>query len=420
MNSLHLTVKFILLAVFTVTINFIYIFYEPITEKEKFSFLIYGITYSLFVYIFGGVDKFKISSFTNVFVIYAIVNFFSLIIFFAYLGIFSLSIQKEILFNALILSIIVFPLLVFFLYNFLNKNLPAIRCLILGSNFEWKKVEAELKENSFFSFEILDFVQNQENNSDFLKQKVLENKPVNLIICTSHIHFNHTAISGVRVPFIRLNVLVEKYCKKIPIEIVKSFDEYYNVIFSNITMSRLSRIIDTVVCFILLLFSLPLLILAAFFILIFDGKPIFFKQERHGYMGKKFHILKLRTWDIDSQGNLISTKTGFFLRKIRLNEIPQFYNVIKGEMSLVGPRPDVPSTFKFCIENIPFYEYRNFVKPGITGHAQVSYKYVDKLEVETFSRRLSYDLYYVKNNSFFLYLTTILKTIESIFFLRGN
>jgi len=113
------------------------------------------------------------------------------------------------------------------------------------------------------------------------------------------------------------------------------------------------------------------------------------------------------------------TKSGKFLRLTRINEIPQLINVLKGDMSIVGPRPDIPSTYEFCLKEIPYYNFRTRIMPGITGHAQVSYRYVDKLEYDTFAKRLSYDLYYVKNPSFTLYLTIMLRTVETMIFRRG-
>jgi lipopolysaccharide/colanic/teichoic acid biosynthesis glycosyltransferase len=151
---------------------------------------------------------------------------------------------------------------------------------------------------------------------------------------------------------------------------------------------------------------------------------IFFKQKRFGQNGKIFRVYKLKTMRrvTNSNGEKIDvlTKTGKFLRKFRLNEFPQLLNVIKGDLSLVGPRPDIESTIPFCEENIPFYNYRTKVPQGITGHAQVFFRYPEALTKEIYSERLSYDLYYVKNYSLTLYMVTLLRTVETVIMGRGE
>ncbi|HNY37913.1 MAG TPA: sugar transferase, partial [Petrotogaceae bacterium] len=142
-----------------------------------------------------------------------------------------------------------------------------------------------------------------------------------------------------------------------------------------------------------------------------------------GMNGKSFYAYKLRTMNrVQENGEYVDkpTKIGNILRKFRINELPQIINVFNGDMSLVGPRPDVERTMFFCEEEIQFYHFRRTVPQGITGNAQVLYKYVDKLEKETFSKRLSYDIYFVKNYSFSLYFTTLLRTVETVAFGRGK
>jgi lipopolysaccharide/colanic/teichoic acid biosynthesis glycosyltransferase len=111
------------------------------------------------------------------------------------------------------------------------------------------------------------------------------------------------------------------------------------------------------------------------------------------------------------------TKSGRVLRKTRLNEIPQLLNVIRGDISLVGPRPDLPVFYDQWSKEIRFYRSRFLVPSGVTGHAQVLYKYADTKE--EYEKRLEYDLYYVKNMDFMLYLSTLLRTAEVMIFRRG-
>lgn len=420
LKSLSLTVKFLFLALFSVAFSLIPIFYQIKDEKYRFVLLAFGICYSLLVYTFGGVEKNKVNSINSAIIIYLIVNLLSFLIHFSVIGFWALNIDAKLIIILFVFGTIIFPLLVYLTYSFLFRKLPAKRCLIVGNKDEWKNNIVELSKNSIFPFKVIDYIELSNFNKDTLAKSINKNGPISYIICTNFASFNESFLQQVSIPSISINSLIENQCKQIPINVFKSFEEYYRLNFANVNISRGARLIDTIVCLFCLTLSFPLLFFAGLMILFFDNGPIFFRQERHGYMGKIFLIYKLRTWDVDENGKLKSTKTGYILRKMRLNEIPQFLNVIKGDMSLVGPRPDVPSTYNYCIEKIPFYHYRYFVRPGITGHAQVSYKYIDKLEIDTFSKRLSYDLFYVKNNSFFLYLTTLIKTVESIFFLRGS
>ncbi|MAN26663.1 MULTISPECIES: exopolysaccharide biosynthesis polyprenyl glycosylphosphotransferase [Mesonia] len=155
--------------------------------------------------------------------------------------------------------------------------------------------------------------------------------------------------------------------------------------------------------------------------------PLFYSQIRVGRHGKEFKMLKLRTMvpDAESKGaqwaqanDTRITKFGKFLRNTRLDEVPQFYNVLKGEMSMIGPRPERPVFVKELAKEIPFYEIRHVIKPGLTGWAQVSISYGSS--VEDSLHKLQYDLYYIKRRNLFLDLRIVLKTLSTIIFLRGQ
>jgi lipopolysaccharide/colanic/teichoic acid biosynthesis glycosyltransferase len=155
--------------------------------------------------------------------------------------------------------------------------------------------------------------------------------------------------------------------------------------------------------------------------------PLFYSQTRVGKNGNHFKIFKLRSMvrNAEKFGAQFAkakdgrvTKFGRFLRKSRFDEIPQFINVIKGEMSVIGPRPERPEFVEKLIEKIPFYEVRHLVKPGVTGWAQVNAKYGSSEEDSL--EKLQYDLYYIKHRSLFLDITIIIKTLSTIVFFRGQ
>jgi exopolysaccharide biosynthesis polyprenyl glycosylphosphotransferase len=190
----------------------------------------------------------------------------------------------------------------------------------------------------------------------------------------------------------------------------------------------LKRAFDIFASLVLLAVTLPVLLLAAMAIAL-DGKgPIFYRQERVGRGGARFKICKLRSMRPDAEGSGPPqwaslhdprvTRVGRFLRRLRIDELPQIRNVLRGEMSMVGPRPERPF-FVECLEReLPLYAERHSVKPGITGWAQINYPY--GASVEDARRKLSFDLYYVRNASLLLDLLIVLATPKAVFIDRGG
>ena len=155
--------------------------------------------------------------------------------------------------------------------------------------------------------------------------------------------------------------------------------------------------------------------------------PLLYRQARVGKGGSTFQILKFRSmlenaeedgavWALPRDPRI--TKVGAFIRKTRIDELPQLLSVLKGEMSLVGPRPERPSFVAQLKEQIPFYDVRHSVKPGVTGWAQVRYTYGASLEDAR--RKHQFDLYYVKNNSLFLDLLVLIETVSVVLFREGQ
>jgi len=155
--------------------------------------------------------------------------------------------------------------------------------------------------------------------------------------------------------------------------------------------------------------------------------PIFFGQERVGLGGKAFRVLKFRSMRVDAEGDgkarwaLLNdhriTRVGSFIRRTRIDELPQVFNVLSGEMSFIGPRPERPAFVKQLAETIPYYNSRHVVKPGITGWAQLCYPY--GASEEDARQKLQFDLYYVKNQSLFLDFMIALSTVEVVIFGKG-
>ena len=175
----------------------------------------------------------------------------------------------------------------------------------------------------------------------------------------------------------------------------------------------------------LLLLILPFVSLA---ILLDDGRPIFYTQTRTGKAGQIYHMLKLRTMVRDAEADGTprwatetdqrATRVGRFLRKSHLDELPQFINVLRGEMSLVGPRAERPELVDYFERHVPFYRARLLVRPGITGWAQINFGYASSIEDTIL--KLEYDLYYIKRRNLLLDLLILLRTPITVFGFRGR
>lgn len=186
-------------------------------------------------------------------------------------------------------------------------------------------------------------------------------------------------------------------------------------------------IFDFSIAIVLLLLTWPFMLLTALAVFLESGGPVIYKQVRVGLNGKEFSIYKFRsmTQNAEKDGKAVwaqkndarVTKVGAFIRNTRLDELPQLYNVLKGDMSFVGPRPERPQFVEELKEKIPFYDARHRVKPGLMGWAQLKYPY--GASVEDARNKLKYDLYYVKNHSFFLDVLIVIQTVEVVLLGKG-
>jgi sugar transferase (PEP-CTERM system associated) len=222
--------------------------------------------------------------------------------------------------------------------------------------------------------------------------------------------------------------LLERLLGRLPLDGLNPstliFTHGFNV---KVTHQIVRRLISIVVSFVGLIICLPFIPFIILAIRLSSPGPIFFRQTRVGLHGELFSLLKFRTMrqDAEANGAVWATRNdsritplGMFMRRTRLDEIPQLWNVLRGDMGFVGPRPERPEFVQWLIREIPFYEIRHIVRPGLTGWAQVRYQYGASLE-ET-KRKLEYDLYYIKHVSLGLYLLIIFETIKTIVLRRGS
>jgi sugar transferase (PEP-CTERM system associated) len=191
--------------------------------------------------------------------------------------------------------------------------------------------------------------------------------------------------------------------------------------------SMFKRLFDICASLLLLIMTLPVVIIGAILVKLDSRGPAFYRQRRVGLYGTGFDVIKLRSMRLDAEAPGVAvwaekddpriTRTGRFMRKTRIDELPQCWNVLKGEMSFVGPRPERPTFVDDLEAKLPYYAERHMVKPGLTGWAQINYPY--GASIEDSRQKLEYDLYYAKNYSIFLDLLILLQTARVVLFPEG-
>jgi sugar transferase (PEP-CTERM system associated) len=196
---------------------------------------------------------------------------------------------------------------------------------------------------------------------------------------------------------------------------------------SGMVSRAVKRVFDIAIGLLLTIVTLPLMLVTAAMIKVDSRGPVFYRQERTGLHGETFTLFKFRSMAMDAevagkpqwaqQRDPRITRVGAFIRASRIDELPQLFNVLRGEMSMIGPRPERPVFVEELSKVIPFYNHRGYVKPGLTGWAQVNYPY--GASVDDAREKLAYDLYYVKNRGVLLDMVILLSTVRVILFREG-
>ncbi|MEF9996501.1 MAG: TIGR03013 family PEP-CTERM/XrtA system glycosyltransferase [Burkholderiaceae bacterium] len=326
-----------------------------------------------------------------------------------------------------------------------TTRMGARRVLIVGAGPEAKMVEQALASLGFPQFEVVGFfpvgaadkdvipVERQLARSALITHLV-ETLAVREVIVAQwdqrggKLPMDDLLECRVRgVPVTDLAVFYERTRGEVPIESLKASHLIYGDGFAQDMGRRVvKRSFDFLASAALFTVAFPIMTLAAAVIRLESPGPVIYRQERVGRGGRVFTCLKFRSMGIDAERNgpvwaakadARVTRVGRFIRKTRIDELPQLWNVLRGEMSFVGPRPERPVFVEQLREQIPFYDVRHSVKPGLTGWAQVRYAY--GASVEDACRKLQFDLYYVKNNSLFLDVLILLETVRVVLFREG-
>ncbi|UNC93479.1 sugar transferase [Candidatus Contubernalis alkaliaceticus] len=312
--------------------------------------------------------------------------------------------------------------------NFI-KNLPSNHYLIIGKDDKTYNIMDKLCKISLGKIRPVMYIN---PDAAVLENLVFDSHQINSVLVADmklkervEPSLDRIRLKGKNITY--LPHVVENSLAYIPLDVINKFTNYYEVAFEENKISPVKRLYDLILSSFLLLIFSPLILLFGIALYIESGGPVIFCQERVGYQNKKFIIYKLRTLtdvDVKKTGNpnegieKRATRVGNVMRKLRIDELPQLVNVLKGEMSLIGPRPEMVEFHDMCVENIPFYSYRNLSKPGITGWAQMNYKHTTTLE--DYRRKTEYDLYYIKNQNMIMDLQITLRTIVTMLGMKGS
>lgn len=304
--------------------------------------------------------------------------------------------------------------------------------ILIGSGDEMDELKREVNSNPrygiFFASSIdLSDVAGLDFQKEIIERMYSENITT-IVVDTKHENvvqvlpkFYNLMFSGVR--FVDMHKVYEDIFDRIPLSLVQ-----YSWFLENISATRkftyefLKRIMDIIIAIPLLVLSLILFPFVYAAIRYEDKEPLFISQERVGRNNRIIRIFKVRTMTgSDSGADVLAskhsvTKTGAVLRKLRIDELPQLWNVLRGDLSLIGPRPEFPAMVKLYEQEVPFYNVRHLIKPGLSGWAQIYHVNHPHHGTDVGETRvkLSYDLYYIKNRNITLDLKIALKTVKTI------
>jgi len=329
----------------------------------------------------------------------------------------------------LIIYLLLFLLWRYLVFSWIKANASRNKIAIIGSNDKTEKLIAELKNNPGPGYACAVIIKNLEELQTLaLKIKEHEIRTIVLVDDLGGSERLRALLFGLlpeKISFFTYPDFYELLSSKVPVESINQDWFLNNLKEGNRAYYSFSkRLIEMLISAIILLISLPFWPFIILAIKLSSKGPIFFKQTRLGRQSQKFSIYKFRTMKVEDndlsptkENDQRITKVGKFLRKTRLDELPQFFNIFNGDMSFIGPRPERPKIVAELEKEIPFYRTRLLVKPGLTGWNQIS-GYYHSANKEDSLQKLQYDLYYIKNRSLYLDLVITLKTISIV--LKGK
>ncbi len=367
-----------------------------------------------------------------------IANSLLAVIFFYLIPLFGIT-PKTILFIDLLMTFLIILLWRMYGYSFIKTREPE-KAVLIGSGDEMKELLDEVNGNPLHNIRFITSVDLARSDLDgFWDEIVSQIYSENVSVVA--IDLMHARVGPVlphlynlifsRVRFVDMHKIYEDIFDRVPLSLLR-----YNWFIENISTQPqtiydgMKRLMDICIALILAVLSLVVYPFVYLAIKLDDGGEFMSRQKRVGQNNKPITLLKFRTMTLANdeaawaRGEKVEnkvTKVGAFLRKTRLDEVPQLWNVLKGDISLIGPRPEFPDPVKHYTEEIPYYNIRHIIKPGLSGWAQIYGEHPHHgTDVNMTKNKLSYDLYYIKNRSFPLDLKIALRTIKTLLSAAGK
>ncbi|MFH1575614.1 MAG: sugar transferase [Candidatus Nealsonbacteria bacterium] len=344
------------------------------------------------------------------------------IAFFYLIPLFGITPKTNLVLNIFILSVLFFSWRKIFSLLFSSRFLN--RVIIIGEDHRVKELSKEIELRPYLGYKLIFIEQNQ----DLLSQ--VQEKKIDTIIVPSDINDNPSLVENLyrclptKVNFLDWTKAYEMVCNKVPVSFItqiwflKNLQEGEKAFYD-----KIKRVMDILLASITLVITFFLWPIVAVLIKFGDMGPVIYRQKRIGKDGKLFFLFKFRSMNVGAENKTgpvwadkedpRTTKIGCLLRKIHLDELPQMINVLRGDISLVGPRPERPEFVENLEKEIPHYHVRHLIKPGFTGWAQIKFRY--GRSIMDSQEKFQYDLYYLKNRSLLLDLGILLKTIQLFF-----
>jgi len=363
--------------------------------------------------------KSKIIFLSNFFLASVTSLLISIVVFYLFGGFFQITPKINFL-----IFLIIFLFFDYWFRIFLNQVFfikQRIAILFIGESPAILSLINDLKSNPHIGYDVVSLIKGKEISVESMEQLLCKKIKIEIVIVSPLLENKEELSKLIYHLFKNIKVVdfrdfFEMIYQKEPIELLDNISLIESLRHHSL-FDLFKRVFDVSLSFILLIIFLPIILICAFFIKISSPGSMFFKQKVFGWNNKIFILYKLRTmkegneyplWTIT--GDKRVTKIGRILRLSHLDELPQLYNIFKGDLSFAGPRPERIELAKIFEEKLPYYNIRRLVKPGLTGWAQINYK--PSASIEEASEKLKYDFYYLKNRSFLLDLFIILKTAK--------
>lgn len=410
---------------------FQYVYAGRLTTYRIIQLLIMDVFLVSFIFIFHGFELNTLKS-KNAVLISTILGSFLGVLVGMFFTILIFGAKRDVYRNEYIATTIaaslVIPFLSLLYYRIILNKIPPLHCIVIGDEATYGSLLAEVEESAQGKILIEQWASSVEQAHELFNHVGHEVIIIANLQLYRELTLDVYELEKKGAQKFYITEVVEDWLYRIPITIVQEYKDYYEIFFNQTPITQEKRLMDIVFGLVMGIIAIPFILLFGILVVLNSGFPVIFKQKRVGLYEQPFMFYKIRSLkenkQLENSANPNSTITqrltlvGKILRKTRVDEFPQFMNILNGTMSVVGPRPEMGIYHEKWKEEIPFYGFRNMVRPGLTGWAQINYGHTTTLE--EYIRKTEYDLYYVKNKSLSFDIQIMMKTFETFLGMKGG